>query len=241
MIWNATINETNDNELELNMHHTIPDGDENFPGSLHVCVQFIVMKHENVFDINYHVTAENDSPLNMTHHLYFNLNGQGNGGVGEHLFKFNSRFFTPNNVDLITTGEILPVHESPFDFSDFRNLGEMLVRFKDEKNIKIGNGYDHNFVLNKTETGSFENAVTVSTLNRDLTMEIVTDQACVQFYTGNFLDGSLTGKEGKVYHHRYGFCLETQDIPNSVNHPHFPSTIYRSDRSYRRRTRHRFT
>jgi len=176
----------------------------------------------------------------LTHHNYFNLSGQGNGDILDHKFKFNSRLFTPNNEALITTGEVLSVVGTPFDFNELKSVREVMEQYKDDLHLKIGNGFDHNFVLSKKEEKELSLAATVVDPTNELKMEVWTDQPCIQFYTGNFLNGSVVGKEGKNYPQRSGFCLETQFIPNSVNHSHFASTLLKPGDTYLHVTYYKF-
>jgi len=228
----------------VRMEYLSKDGEEGYPGNLNVIAIFTLTKSENNLNMLFTATCDRATPVNLTDHCYFNLDGQGNGDIMEHGFFFNANGFTILNEELITTGEIVTIKDTPFDFCEESGitLNSMISRFPHSPHIVIANGgYDHNLVLNKEEE---EKTTTLATIvynsDKSMCMKVFTDQDCIQFYTGNFLDGSIIGKEEKVYQQRSGFCLETQAIPNSVNHSHFPTTILTPGQVYQNHTIYSF-
>jgi aldose 1-epimerase len=220
----------------LELTHTSRDGDEGYPGTLRARVVYR-LTDSNELSIEYEATTDKDTVLNLTNHSYFNLAGQGNGDILKHQIKINADRFTPVDSGLIPTGELKPVAGTPLDFRQSHAIGER-INSPDEQ-IKLGGGYDHNFVLNHTSAGlSLAAEVYEPTSGR--IMQVHTTEPGVQFYTGNFLDGKLTGKGGKKYPQRSGLCLETQHFPDSPNKPRFPSTVLKPGQVFRSTTTYRF-
>ena len=213
------------------------DGEEGFPGNLKVTVSY-TLTDSNELVIDYQATTDKATPINVSQHSYFNLKGEGNGDILDHEIMINADKFTPVDKNLIPTGELRAVKGTPFDFTTSTKIG---TRIEDPyEQMVLGHGYDHNFVLNRKGAGlSLAARVYEPTTGRVL--EVSTTQPAVQFYTGNFLDGSVTGKEGHVYKHRYGFCLETQHYPDSPNHPDFPSTILKPGEKFHQTTVFKFS
>lgn len=210
-----------------------PDGDEGYPGTLTVRVTYTLMSARNEIVIDYEGATDRATPVNLTNHSYFNLAGAGTGDILGHLLTLEADRMTPVDSTLIPTGKITPVSGTPFDFRTPTAIGAR-IDAKDEQ-IKNGGGYDHNFVLNRTGPG-LVHAARVTDPASGRTLDVSTTEPGVQFYTGNFLDGTITGKGGLTYKRRYAFCLETQHFPDSPNHANFPSTILRPESTYRSRT-----
>jgi aldose 1-epimerase len=214
------------------------DGEEGFPGNLKVKVTY-TLTDGNALIIDYEATTDKSTPINVSQHSYFNLKGEGNGDILDHEIMVNADRFTPVDKNLIPTGELRPVKGTPFDFTTSARIGSRIEDNYDQ--LVLGHGYDHNFVLNhKPEQNGEVLAARVHEPTSGRTLEVWTTQPAVQFYTGNFLDGSVTGKQGHVYKRRYGFCLETQHYPDSPNHPDFPTTILKPGETFKSRTVFKF-
>jgi len=213
------------------------DGEEGFPGNLKIKVTY-TLNDDNELTVDYEATTDKATPINASQHSYFNLAGEGNGDILSHEITINADRFTPVDKNLIPTGELRPVKGTPFDFATSTKIGARIDDNYDQ--LVLGHGYDHNFVLNRKGEGMVLAArVYEPTTGRAL--EVSTTQPGVQFYTGNFLDGSVTGKQSHVYKRRYGFCLETQHFPDSPNHPSFPNTILRPDERFHQVTVFKFS
>ena len=217
--------------------YTSPDGEEGYPGNLAAKVTYTLTdQNELIFD--YQATTDKATPLNLTQHTYFNLAGDGKRDILGHELTLSSDHFTPIDKTLIPTGEIRSVQGTPFDFTKPTAVGARIN--EPDEQLMFGRGYDHNFVLiRKGEGLSLAARVYEPTTGR--VMEAYTTEPGVQFYSGNFLDGTITGKQGHVYKQRYGFCLETQHFPDSPNKPSFPSTILRPGQTYHSRTVYKFS
>src|SRR5579871_6883911 len=213
------------------------DGDDGFPGNLKMKVSY-VLTDSNELVIDYEATTDKATPINVSQHSYFNLKGEGNGDILDHEVMINADRFTPVDKNLIPTGELRPVKGTPFDFTKSTRIGS---RIDDNyEQLTLGHGYDHNFVINRKGAG-MTLAARVYEPTTGRVLEVSTTQPAVQFYTGNFLDGSVTGKEGHVYKRRYGFCLETQHFPDSPNHPAFPTTILKPGEKFHQETVFKFS
>jgi aldose 1-epimerase len=212
----------------LILTYTSPHMEEGYPGNLNVKVQY-QLTDENELKIEYWATTDRPTPVNLTHHSFFNLKGDGNGTINDHVLQINADFYTPVDEGLIPIGEISPVEGTSMDFRAPTAIGERLD--DDFEQLKYGLGYDHNWVLLPAETG-LNFAARVVEPESGRTMEVYTNEPGLQFYGGNFLDGNDTGKKGKVYDHRTSFCLETQHFPDSPNQPDFPSTILEPGEEY---------
>jgi aldose 1-epimerase len=220
----------------IELSHVSPDGDQGFPGTLTALVRYTLSGKD--LKIEYSATTDKNTVLNLTNHSYFNLAGQGNGDILTHQVKLNAGRFTPVNDVLIPTGELATVEGTPFDFRKSTAVGARIN--DDNEQLRRGKGYDHNWVLD-SGGGKLAEAAEVYEPTTGRVMQVWTDQPGVQFYTGNFLDGTITGKDGKVYQQRAALCLETQHFPDSPNHPNFPSTELKPGQKYHTVTIYRFS
>jgi aldose 1-epimerase len=229
----------NDEGVGVVFSRTSPDGEEGYPGKLDVRVTY-TLTDDNELIFDYLATTDLATPVNLTQHTYFNLAGDGSGDILGHRLTLNAPQYTPVDEGLIPTGELAPVEGTPFDFSTAHEIGGRIEA--DHPQIAYGGGYDHNWVLDREglPEGELALAVRVEEPTTGRVMEVYTTEPGIQFYSGNFLDGSLTGKSGAVYERRFGFCLETQHFPDSPNQPAFPSTILRPGEEHRSRTVYAF-
>ena len=235
-LWTARPTTSADGQA-LELTYVSRDGEEGYPGTLTAKVTY-TLTNDNALRIQYDITTDKDTVANVTNHSYFNLAGQGAGDILGHEITLNADRFTPVDETLIPTGELKPVAGTPFDFRKPMPIGSRINA--DDAQIKFGKGYDHNFVLNG-EAGKLRQSVRVTEKTSGRVMEVYTTEPGVQFYTGNFLDGSIKGKGGKVYAFRNGFCLETQHFPNSPNTPSFPTTVIKAGEHYTSQTEYRFS
>ena len=223
----------------LELSYLSKDGEEGYPGNLSVKVVFTVPTGENALKIDYTATTDKDTVLNLTHHSYFNLSGQGNGDILQQKLTMHASKFTPVDSTLIPTGELRAVSKTPFDFSKATAIGARINQ--DDEQLKFGKGYDHNWVLDGKAAGGLILAAEVYDAQTGRVMTVSTTEPGLQFYTGNFLDGTIQGKEGKTYGHRGALCLETQHYPDSPNHPDFPSTELKPGQRYHTTTIYKFS
>lgn len=236
VIWNAKVD--NDNN-SVTLTYLAKDGEEGYPGNL-TCSVTYRLTNDNSLEIDYLATTDQATPVNLTQHTYFNLKGEGQGTILDHQMMINAGRFTPVDETLIPNGKTPAVQGTPFDFTKPKAIGRD-IGAKDEQ-LKFGGGYDHNWVLDKGgQTGEMTLAARVYEPTTGRVLEVSTTEPGVQFYCGNFLDGRLTGKSGKKYVHRGGFCLETQHFPDSPNQPNFPSTILKPGDEYQTKTVFKFS
>jgi len=233
VVW--TPRELSDGGLELT--YLSKDGEEGYPGNLRVTVTYHLTE-ANELKIEYAASTDKDTVLNLTNHSYFNLKGAGNGDILGHVVTLNADKFTPVDAGLIPTGDLRSVNGTPFDFRKGTAIGARIEQ--NDEQLKLGKGYDHNWVLNKSGN-SLSLAARVEEPSTGRVLEVHTTEPGVQFYTGNFLDGTVKGKGGKVYGFRSGFCLETQHFPDSPNQSQFPSTVLRPGQAFRSTTVYRFS
>jgi aldose 1-epimerase len=236
-VWTVKEIPANDGQA-LELTYLSKDGEEGFPGNLHVRVIY-TLTDENALKIDYYATTDKDTVVNLTNHSYFNLSGPGSGDILGHIMMIEADKFTPVDSGLIPTGELRDVAGTPFDFRKPTEIGARIN--SDDEQIKLGGGYDHNFVLRKKPGEAISLAARVTEPKTGRVMEVWTTQPGVQFYTGNFLDGSLHGKGGISYTKRSAFCLETQHFPDSPNKPKFPSTELKPGERYHTTTIYKFS
>jgi len=225
VFWNATPEET-PNGPSLRLTYLSKDGEEGYPGNLNVTAVY-TLTDDNSLRLDYTATTDKDTVLNLTHHSYFNL--RGSGAILDHVVYINADKFTPVDSTLIPTGELKPVEGTPFDFRKPTTFGARIGQ--DDEQLKFGNGYDHNFVINNP--GSIRLMARVSEPTTGRILEVYSAEPGLQVYSGNFLDGTLTGKGGWVYQFRDAFCMEPQGFPDSPNRPEFPSTKLKPGETYR--------
>lgn len=213
----------------LELTRISPDGDENFPGKVIAKVLF-KLTDDNSIDIKYSATTDKKTVINMTNHSYFNLSGDPSLGATDHILYLNADNYTPVDSTFMTTGEVLPVKETPMDFTTPKAIGKDIKDY-DFIQLKNGNGYDHNWVLN-TKGNIKTLAAKLTSPESGIVLEVYTTEPGIQVYTGNFLDGTVKGKKGIVYNQRASVCLETQHYPDSPNKPQWPSTLLEPGQTY---------
>jgi len=239
-VWGA--NRVADSDgIALRLSRISPDGEEGYPGTLAVDVTY-TLTDNNEIRIDYHATTDATTVLNLTNHSYFNLAGEGTGSILDHELQLNASSYTPVDETLIPTGEIAPVANTPFDFTAAQPIGAG-IRDGANEQIVIGRGYDHNFVLDRPtpDDTSLIVAARVTDPASGRVLEVSTTEPGIQFYSGNFLDGTIAGTSGSVYRQSDGFALETQHFPNSPNEPDFPSTELTPDEEFTSTTIYTFS
>jgi len=228
----------NKNGVGLELTYLSKDLEEGYPGNLNAKVVYM-LTNKNELTVEYWATTDKPTVVNLTQHNYYNLAGHNSGTILDHLMMINGDRFTPTDDGLIPTGEILPVAGTPMDFTKPTAIGARVNM--DYQPLKFGRGYDHNWILKNKRAGAMSLAAKVVEPKSGRVMEIRTEEPAIQFYCGNFLDGTNIGKGGVKYQHRTGFCLETQHYPDSPNHSNFPSTELKPGQEYHTKTVHKFS
>lgn len=249
VFWTLQNTFENKDRLGIVLHYRSPDGEEGYPGTLDCTVSY-ALSSNNELIVAYEAATDKETIVNLSQHNYFNLAGHGSGDILDHELKINAGYITPVDAGLIPTGELMPVDGTRFDFRAPTEIGNRIECRKkkkdlDEDDIQIlrGGGYDHNFVLNRGKPGyELEFAARVVEPTSGRIMEVFTTEPGLQFYSGNFLDGTIIGKDEQRYHHRGGFCLETQRFPDTPNQPRpeFPPAVLKPGEIYQHKTVFRF-
>lgn len=229
-IWD--VKEVTNNSITFAIHS--PSGDQGYPGMVDAQVTY-TLTDENSIVLNYYAKPDEDTPINMTNHSYFNMAGHESGSVRGQYVWLDADGFTPTDAELIPTGEILPVEGTPMDFRTKKTIGRDIDA--DFEPLKIGKGYDHNWALNYN--GEYKKVAELTSEESGITMEVYTDLPGVQIYTANYVDHEL-GKNGVVYEQNQGICFETQYFPDAVNHENFASTICKKGEEYKTTTSFKF-
>lgn len=230
MVWKGEIADKSSIVFKLKS----PDGDQGYPGNLDVQVTYR-LQDNNTLDIEYQATTDKATHVNLTNHMYFNLNGEGSGSILDHELKLNASKYTPVAEGLIPTGELLAVAGNPFDFRSSTKIGLRID--EDHPQLSLGGGYDHNWML---DGEGYREAATSYSAASGIVMKVYTEEPAIQFYTGNFLEGTLD-RNGKPHAKRSAFCLETQHPPNSPNQANFPSTLLQPGEVYKTKTSYGFS
>ena len=236
VMWDA-VPEVGKKTVSLKMHYSSKDGDEGFPGNLEVDVVFTLNNKDELM-IEYTATTDKATPVNLTNHSYFNLTADPSQTILGHELWMNADRFVSIDSESIPLGPLDPVAGTPFDFTTAEKIGRGIT--EDNQQLKNGIGYDHCWVFSESD-GSLKLQVSLYEAESGRLLEILTEEPSVQFYSGNFLDGSLTGKGGVVYNHRVGLCLEPEHYPDSPNQPAYPSTILRPGETYETKSVYRFS
>ncbi|HEU5396831.1 MAG TPA: aldose epimerase family protein [Verrucomicrobiae bacterium] len=227
-VWTVEEAEVGKHGPKLELKYVSKNGEEGFPGDLTVHATYTVTE-DNALELKFKATTDKDTVCNLTHHSYFNL--RGSGDILDHVVQINADRFTPVDAGLIPTGELRPVAGTPVDFRQPTAIGARINETNYDQ-IRLANGYDHNFVLNKKKPGELSLAARVTEPTSGRVLEVFATAPGVQFYSGNFLDGTLVGKGGQAYQFRDGFCFEPQGFPDSPNHPNFPTTELKPGQTY---------
>ncbi len=227
VVWDAKTFSSAD-EAGVKLSYLSKDGEEGYPGNLHVTIVYTITQ-KNELKIEYSATTDQPTPINLSHHSYFNLSGNSGKSILEHVLQIDADKYTVVDETLIPTGELRPVDRA----MDFRKPMPVGSRID-----SVAGGYDHNYLLNNN--GAFAKVAELFDPSSGRAMEVFTDEPGMQFYSGNFLDGSITGSGGITYHKHFGLCLETQHFPDSPNHPEFPNSILKPGDEYKQKTTYKF-
>lgn len=234
VLWQSEV--ISDGQDILRLTHHSPDGSEGYPGNLQCTVSF-KLTPQNELEINYTALTDKATPVNFTHHDYFNLSDGGESNIYDHELLINSKYYTPNDSDNIPTGEIRSALDSIYDFSDYKNVGAMIDKKEGHRHAQ--HGYDDNFIINKSPK-ELSRAASLRDPQSKRQLDIYSTQDCLQLYTGNYLDGSLS-RQSKPYNHHHALCLESQSYVDAPNKSHFPSIIIRPEEKYEEKTVYRFS
>lgn len=237
-VWTG-VDRSRADALVLELSYTSPDGEAGYPGTLKVTVTYTLSLGANELRIDYSATTDQDTIANLTNHTYFNLSGVPAQDILNNQLVLHAAKFTPVDATLIPTGELRSVHGTPFDFNEPTAIGARITQ--EDEQLKFGKGYDHNWVLDQAAKPGLRTAAEVYEPTSGRLLTVLTTEPGIQFYSGNFLDGTVRGKAGQLYGHRTGLCLETQHFPDSPNHKDFPSTVLQPGKTYHSTTVLRLT
>jgi aldose 1-epimerase len=234
-VWEVTDEFIRAQKVGIELHYLSPDGDQKYPGALDVTVTY-TLTDDNAIRMDYLATTDAPTIVNLTNHTYWNLAGEGEGPIYDHLLRINASSYTPVDPTLIPTGAIEPVEGTPFDFRRYKPIADGIR--SNHPQIMIGRGFDHNWVLNRPdpEDETMIRAATLIEPDSGRLLRIRTTEPGIQFYSGNFLDGTLYGPSGRAYRQGDGLALETQHYPDSPNHPNFPPVVLRPGETYQTTT-----
>ena len=225
VVWD--VEHVSDNAITL--HLLSPDGADGFPGNLDILMTY-TLTPENEFEVTYHAKTDKKTIVNLSHHSFFNLKGEGNGPITDHVLTIKADYITPTDAELIPTGELMAVEGTPFDFREPHAIGERIGA--EHEQLINGGGYDQNWVFAREDNGQVMTLASVYEPTTGRCMDIATDQVAMQFYSGNFFDGTYNGKYGKAIKYRESLALETQKHPDAINHKEFPSVVLNPDETY---------
>ena len=233
VVWQVV--DKSDNAIVL--HYVAPDGKDGFPGNLDITMTY-TLTPENEFKVEYLAKTDAPTVVNLSHHSFFNLKGEGGGTITDHILQIDADHITPTDALLIPTGELLAVEGTPFDFRTAHAIGDMIDC--ENEQLKNGRGYDMNWVLSRADDGAVVKVMSLYEPQSGRAMDVLTDQVALQFYSGNFFDSSTVGKYGRPHAFRESVVFETQKYPDAPNQPHFPSVVLRPGEQYTHTCVYRF-